>query len=468
MDFVLLTLVPAVAIWATLVFGRISVYAWVTLFLIGTSVFTAEFFSLQLAGVTLTIDRLIFLCLAIQVAISWKSGELKLGRWEVEDYLTVGFLLWLAARTLTQPLGSIAPHQPPTLMHFINGYCIPLTLYGILRCSQPNEKKLKPVLVMWAVFGVYLSLTAFLEIGKMWTLVFPKFIADPELGIHFGRARGPMLQSVRLGICLLACWLPLIVFAIWLDPRSKARWVLGLATFPLFAGGVFFTYTRSIWIGLVFIAAMIVLLCLQGRTRRFFLTTGFLGSILVLSVFGSSLIAFKREYSAQETRESTLMRGAFAYVSIQMIKERPIAGFGFNQFNAANREFLSDRSTDMRLEAIRGYVHHNSFLSLLVDLGIVGFSLYSLLLVVWIRRAWQLWKCQSVPKWARGLALVALCLTGVHLIQMAFHEVSFSSIENGILFSAFGLVVGTRRTLSGFQSPFQSPSMDRMTSEGSP
>ena len=41
--------------------------------------------------------------------------------------------------------------------------------------------------------------------------------------------------------------------------------------------------------------------------------------------------------------------------------------------------------------------------------------------------------------------VIAMCIGGVHLIQMAFHEVSFSSIENGFLFSAIGLVMAANQ-----------------------
>lgn len=139
------------------------------------------------------------------------------------------------------------------------------------------------------------------------------------------------------------------------------------------------------------------------------------------------------------------MRAAFAYVSLQMIKDKPVAGFGFNQFQIYNPPYLSDRSTNIRLESIRSYVHHNSFLSLLVDLGVVGFALYAFVGLAFVKQAWSVWRAQAIPEWARGLGLIALALTLVHLIQMAFHEVSFSSIENGFLFASYGLAVAAKR-----------------------
>jgi O-antigen ligase len=385
----------------------------------------------------------------------------ELSSWHLADLAVAAFLGWLAVRTFTQPLGSIAPHQPHTLMHAINGYCIPLALYAVLRFSKPSAIALRPAFWVIAILGFYLSVTAWFEAAKLWGLVFPKFIADPSLGIHFGRARGPMLQSVRLGVCLLACWSCIVVTCVWLSPFSKSRWLFVAASIPVYWGAVFFTYTRSIWMGLVLIVAMFVVFCLQGAARRALVVGGGLASLLLAVVIGPHLVAFKREYSAEETRESTYMRAAFAYVSLQMFKERPIAGFGFNQFNAANRQFLSDRSTNIRLESIRGYVHHNSFLSLLVDLGIVGLALYLMMLTAFVRQSWELYRRVSAPPWVRRLGLLSLCITGVHLIQMAFHEVSFSSIENSLLLGCFGLVVSARNCLEAAQeSRHYQPALD--------
>jgi O-antigen ligase len=205
-------------------------------------------------------------------------------------------------------------------------------------------------------------------------------------------------------------------------------------------GAVFVTYTRSVWMGLGFAILVLVVFCLQGLSRRLVLFGMLAGCLAVGVVKGPDLVAFKREYSAAETRESTYMRAAFAYVSVEMFKDRPITGFGFNQFQVHNRTYLSDRSTNIRLESIRGYVHHNSYLSLLVDLGMIGLGLYTFVGLAFASQAWTLWQARSAPQWARGLALLAFAAGGVHLIQMAFHEVSFSTIENGFLYGILGLV----------------------------
>jgi O-antigen ligase len=122
-----------------------------------------------------------------------------------------------------------------------------------------------------------------------------------------------------------------------------------------------------------------------------------------------------------------------------MIADRPLIGYGFNQFQVYNRPYLDDRTTNIRLESIRGYVHHNSYLSLLVDLGLVGGILYALASFAMLQSVWKLLRDQAGTPMAKSVAVFALCLIVSHAIQMAFHEVSFSSIEYTLLMFALGL-----------------------------
>ena len=55
---------------------------------------------------------------------------------------------------------------------------------------------------MLACFGLYLAATGLLEAAHQWAFVFPRYIADPTVGLHYGRARGPMVQAVSYGLCL--------------------------------------------------------------------------------------------------------------------------------------------------------------------------------------------------------------------------------------------------------------------------
>jgi O-antigen ligase len=457
MPFLAAAIALPLIVWGSISILRGSITLSVALFLVCTCVFPAEFFSVDVAGLTWTLDRLCLLGLVVQWVLQWRRGKLHFDHLQTLDVALGLFFLWLVARTITQPLGSVLPGQPPTLMHLVNGYLIPFLLYAALRTERLEPRQLKKVLIVLLGLGTYLAITAIFEVAKMWGLVFPKFIGDPTIGIHFGRARGPMLQSVRLGIVLLGCLVPLLVYTVWLNPTKRISWAVAGLFAPLITVAILVTYTRSVWMGFGFVTLVLVGWGLQGLPQRVAIIGLLMAGLVVGIIKGPDLVAFKREYSAAETRESTYMRAAFAYVSLNMFQDRPIAGFGFNQFQVYNLPYLADRSTDIRLESIRGYVHHNSFLSLLVDLGLVGFGLYTFVGLSAAIQAYLLWQAEAIPNWVRGLALVAVCVGGVHMIQMAFHEVSFSTIENSFLFAALGLVVAAKQQFC-FRQKTASPS----------
>ncbi|MEQ1831236.1 MAG: O-antigen ligase family protein [Pirellula sp.] len=429
----------AAIVWAIAVVRYHDVLTGTAVFLMMTSVFPPEYLSVKIAGLSATVDR-VWLCALIgQFAYDYWNRRTCIRAVKGSDVWLFLFLGWLIVRTITTPIGKELPGQPSTVMHLINGYLTPALLYCLIRHTHIGPRVIWSAIAVTLLFGVYLSLTAVFEITKQWSLVFPGFISDPKLGIHFGRARGPMLQSVRLGMCLNFCLVLLWVFPVWIFARERWAWLLAISLTPLFMLGILLTYTRSIWMGAGAIVLILLSTMLQGKARSVALASLFLALVVGGLVVGPSLVAFKREYSEAETLESTRMRGAFAYVSWKMFQDAPITGFGFNQFQVYNRPYLDDRTTNIRLESIRGYVHHNSFLSLLVDLGLVGALLYTMAAVTLIKNAWVVWRHPMASNYGRSCSVASFCVVAVHAIQMAFHEVSFSSIENTILMMTLAL-----------------------------
>ena len=448
---ILVTVLMAMAaiVWAIALVRYHDILTGTAVFLVTTSVLPAEFISAKIGSLSLTVDRVWLCALAGQFLYDAWNRRTRIRNLTASDACLFIFLAWLIVRTVTTPIGKELVGQPSTVMHLLNGYLIPAFLFVLIRHSDLRPRTLWPAIAVILLFGVYLSLTAVLEITKQWSMVFPQFIGDPKLGIHFGRARGPMLQSVRLGVCLNLCLAILWTFPVWIFYRERWAWLMAIGLTPLFMLAIYLTYTRSIWMGTGAIVIILLSTILRGKARTLTLFTLFLTAIVGGLVVGPSLVAFKREYSEAETLESTKMRGAFAYVSMQMFKDSPITGFGFNQFQVYNRPYLDDRTTNIRLESIRGYVHHNSYLSLIVDLGLVGATLYMIAAICMLRNCWVIWVHPTASAYARSGAVLSFCVIAVHGIQMAFHDVSFSSIENTILMMALGMSQVFRDELVG-------------------
>jgi O-antigen ligase len=330
----------------------------------------------------------------------------------------------------------------PIIPHLIEGYLIPLLLYWVARRAAIRAGDVQLLYGLLGVFGIYLALTAYLEMMGAWGLVFPRYIADPELGIHFGRARGPFLQSVRLGIFLLVGLAALWIMCVWRQRYGRVGTLGGLGAAVVFGGALFLTFTRSVWLGAALAALLTAWLTLQGRFRKVALVGMLACGVLLVAWKYDGLVSLKRESGEVETRRSTEMRTVFTYVSWLMFKDRPLTGFGFGQFPRANLPYLNDRETHLQMETIRGFIHHNTFLSVLVELGLVALVMYVVVLCSWGQRAWLLWQDHGAPDWMRGQALFFLIVLVVFVVQAAFHDMTYSPMENGVLFAMAGLMSG--------------------------
>ncbi|MDY0170425.1 MAG: O-antigen ligase family protein, partial [Thermoguttaceae bacterium] len=283
---------------------------------------------------------------------------------------------------------------------------------------------------------------------------------SPTLGIHFGRARGPMVHSVTFGlvlaVCLLAAWL-------WRARFGRAGQLAWVALVPLMLAGIYLSYTRSVWMGTAAGAMIVLGLTLQGQWRPLVLGSMVTAGLLLALTRMDKLLSFEREYKAQYTRQSVDLRAGFAYVSWQMFRDRPLLGFGFNQFPEAKLAYLADRSTDGELEAIRPYSHHCTFLSILTEAGIIGLALFLAVLAFWSLAAWRLIANPRAPPWARSSAVLLLGAMGVYVVQGVFHELSYTPIDNSLLFILAGVTVGCHKSSNPVNAVMSERSLRRST-----
>ena len=430
-------------VWGTVWLWRGSLMAGCLVYLLTACCFGYDFYHFDVGGITLSLDRLIIVLLVGAVAVHWRLGRLQFRPPTAADWIMAGYvgLLMLSVATHDRQFGPDNPEH--VVQHLLNGYLIPLALYVVVRQMPLGERDVKHM--RWAMlgFGLYLALTGIFEHFGVWALVAPRYIADPELGLHYGRARGPMVHSVSYGIYLVAC---LACLWIWRPRMERLGQLMVLLATPLFMAAVFFTKTRSVWLGAATAGMLVLLFTLRGRFRVVVLAS-ILGSGVLVGVMNfDAILGLKREGTVADTRQSATMRKSFAYVSWQMFQDKPLMGFGFGQFAQAKREYLTDHATDLQLEQIREYVHHNTFLSVLVDLGLVGFAMFLALYAVWMRDSWQLLRDRAAPPWVHDQGLMFLAMVAIAFWQMLAHEISYSPLDHSLIFFFAAIAVNLWQT----------------------
>jgi len=442
----LLIIVLVALIWAAVFVLRGSPVAGCLVFVVVGACFGFHFVHFDLGPLPLTLDRLVLALVVLAYLVQARCGQTDPKPLARADWCLLALLGLMAASAVVYAWDSPPKDRIAAFFRLATGYVFPFVVYWIARQSPLSPSKISRVYGVLAVLGIYLALTGLMEVAGQWWAVFPRHIADPKAGIHFGRARGPMVHAVsfgvHVGVCLLAAWA-------WRQRFGRLGRLALLAVSPVMLAAVYFSYTRSVWMGTGLALVVILGFSLQGRWRILALGGIAAAALLMAATRMEKMISFQRDVgaTASDTRKSVDLRGSFAYLSWKMFLDRPLLGAGFDQFTKAKLPYLSDRSGGVDLEVTRPYVHHNTILSILTELGLVGLVLYAAVIITWARAAWDLVRSRDGPDWVRTQGVFFLGVLAIYVCQAAFHELSYMSIDSVLVFFLAGLTVGLRATV---------------------
>lgn len=396
--------------------------------------FGSPFFQISL----ITIDRLLVGLLAITYVILRKSDLFECKRLSQWDACLFAFLGALMLSTLLHDW-TWDGLKPASRLTFY--YLFPAVMYWIGRESVVSERMLRILYVSSAMFGLYLAGTAIAEWQKMYGFVFPKYIASSDMSEFLGRGRGPLLNPSGNGILL--CLGLVSLFMIW--PRLKyfGRIAFFAAT-CVYSLGIIATLTRCVWLGAVMGVGTVVLLSFPRRLKFGILISASCLITLFVATNWQELAQFKRDenVSVTEMAQSAKIRPVLVYVAWEMFKDNPIMGVGLGHYKEHDKYYLDRGKTDLNLEIARPYHQHNIFLSLLTETGYIGLQLFILLIAIWSRAAWELWKAPRAPLEVRQLGLVFLVLMFVYVANGMFQDVTIVPMVHMTLFFFAGLTVG--------------------------
>jgi O-antigen ligase len=262
----------------------------------------------------------------------------------------------IAAHTFNQSIGRFALLDRLGFIPFVM-FCLAPLVFG--QAKQRNY-----LLAALVVVGGYLGITALLEGVGLSTLLVPSYIRDPNLGLHYGRARGPFLESAADGISMYMCGVAAAVgLRLW---RSQAAHLACGSVMVLCGLGIVFTLTRAVWIAAV--VGTLAALLFSPRTRNLIAPTVIVGSLAVLAVlFVAPGLKTKVEGRAQD-QLPIWDRYNTNSAAIRMVKAKPIFGFGWQTFTFKGPAYMRQSGSYPVTGA--GNEVHNVFLSHAAELGL--------------------------------------------------------------------------------------------------
>src|SRR2546426_10672185 len=385
-------------------------------------------------GITFTPDRLVFV-ITLTLAVSrLLSGRLQLPRLgKVTSYMLLFALTCTASSIVsgTALAKSISGYEQLTrLFDFIY---IPFLAFLIVSCIPHSHKKIEFLSFAFLVLGAYLAINGAFEYLQLHALVWPKYILDPDVGIQFGRTRGPFASSEALGGALVVTFLFYVLSSAHVK-GGKLYWAC-VMTFVT-AGVMYTTNQRSVW--LCFGFCLVILAVVKSRMRRIAVV---IACVACLGFFGgvASKFSFTEGTLFSKRQETIDYRWVNYLTLLEMSKANPIFGIGWGNFRTEWPKYVQPiPGIDIGPGLTDG--NHNTFLGLLADVGLVGILLYLLIFYEMFRIGLRVFR-RGVGL-EREFALIFLLVVSSYMIRANFGDYRHAQFDNTVLFLLFGTVAG--------------------------
>ena len=211
--------------------------------------------------------------------------------------------------------------------------------------------------------------------------------------------------------------------------RGRAiDWVAATTAGAFLFWGLFYSYSQSSFVAL-FVVTFAVALVGLGRRLRILLVACALVATLAAAAVAADAV------NGRSARDVTSGRSRLVNVTLDAFQARPVAGVGIGGQPRASAEESGKGSPSRNAS-------HTTPLTVLAELGVLGFGLY---LWVLIAAAWALWLLTRANRiFAMGLAAVLLVLVVHSLLYAGF-------FEDPLTWGVLGLV------LAGIATPRDAP-----------
>jgi len=405
----------------------------------------------------LTISRLMIGVLAGLWIMMWIFGRTRLRSAGRILKLMTAILVFFTLSAIISGFETIAV----ATVHYrlVGGYWFAFTIFFLVLHSLKTERDIVRLLKFFFVIGVYLAFTGWCEYMKIWSLVFPRYIADPTIGIHFGRVRGPFLVSPTMGLTLVFCFFNNLVLARQLRGiiSKYVIYVVCILMLPV----IFWTQTRSVWLAMILGGVIWIAYTRRHWSRVAAVCVLTAAAIVALTANMENITTRDRTRGGVAEMESIYMRAGLALITWDIFKDYPIAGVGFGHFRDVAPSYARRVDSPYYTFASTA-MEHNNFLSMLAETGMVGLLLYLALLLAFITCSIQLYRRlpESAPgPICRDFLILYWVLFAAYLVDGMFRETSVHPFTNSLFFGIGGIVVALDWLLGPQSLPDEGPGL---------
>jgi len=242
-----------------------------------------------------------------------------------------------------------------------------MCLYLVIRLYVPNRKSLQLLIPI----AVFITITQ-VAIGMV-SWVAPSVLPSAWLTYQGIRTTGSLASVSVYTTTLVFTGLILLNFGLQTKKKIKRNIYVLLFLSTVFAQ--FISYSRASWL-----AAILILIALAFMYPKFIgkfaLITVLLGLIMGSIFLQSSYFQTARDrLTSAESENSALSRLPVYVAAIRMFNEKPLFGWGYDNFDRFDRRFQG-RFGDLVNPDEKDLTSHNVYLTMLAEQGLIGLLLY--------------------------------------------------------------------------------------------
>jgi hypothetical protein len=346
------------------------------------------------------------------------------------DALPFGYLaVIMASQAFLDTSGLASPTFYIGLLH--SGVLVGILLYYFCAFGPLERLSARRVSSALLSSASIVAVLAVVQHFSGWTL-WGAHLIDADIQDTQARAVATLSNPAVLGAFLGAAVVTSVAILIWTGPARMRP--LAIATIVLALPAQFFTYTRAGVIATVLVSA--VLVAFRPRARLGAAGVACVALVILLANWGSvsGSTVYQERASDVANVSGRLIQSRAA---LDLAADRPLLGWGYGQYDAAKNTLelspgaLPDRS-------LYAYTSHNTFLTVLVELGIVGIVALLLPWAIVISRTFRSIRTHSgFPQW------FTLSLLGVVAVVAATAltiDMRFFAFVPGLAWIAVGLL----------------------------
>jgi O-antigen ligase len=266
-----------------------------------------------------------------------------------------------------------SPDAVQTMIRFYDLVFIPMCLYMVIRFSAPGNQRLKRLLPI-AVFIIVTQVA----VGVL-SWIAPSLLPSEWLTYAGARTTGSLNSVSVFSTTLIFAG----VFVFYSAREMKEGWRRNVLLLLYLASiyAIFISFSRASWLAGFLVFAGVVALYPRFMFR-FMLVAIPITLLAAGTLFVNQLQFAEQRLYSQESSQTALSRLPVIVAAYRMFEEKPIIGWGYDNFDRYDRTFQT-RFGELVNPDEKDLTSHNTYLTILAEQGLVGLGFY-LLPVIWL------------------------------------------------------------------------------------